>query len=273
MKVLSDERNADVIAWTSSGTAFRIENSKKFVSDILPRHFKNAKFSSFTRKLHRWGFMRHYRGEDAGAFYHPDFIKDRLDLVEKMTCHKPISFTDGKSRKPKTTPEAAPPVPRPVAALGQPSPPLVTRPIITAGLPLVAEAVPSVAQIALREQQRVFDLNAAIEIEVARRLNERIATAALNQQAMAFLQQEREAAQLMQQQQAQPSVLDPRYLSLLQQTELQRRIQQLAAGPPPSQGQLNKGYETQRIQLPTNVGSFGAERGLPPTNIQSAKTA
>jgi hypothetical protein len=30
----------------------------------------------------------HYRGEEAGAFPHKHFQKDRLELVEKMTCFK-----------------------------------------------------------------------------------------------------------------------------------------------------------------------------------------
>jgi HSF-type DNA-binding len=62
MKVLSTPEFNEVIAWTSSGKAFNILLPKVFCSKILPDHFKSAKYSSFTRKLHRWGFMRHYRG-------------------------------------------------------------------------------------------------------------------------------------------------------------------------------------------------------------------
>jgi len=96
MKVLSDKKNAHIITWMPSGKSFNILKPKAFVADILPEHFKTAKYSSFTRKLHRWGFMRHYRGEEAGAFYHKDFQRGRLDLVEQMTCHK--------AEPPKSTP-------------------------------------------------------------------------------------------------------------------------------------------------------------------------
>ena len=88
MKVLSNKEYRDIITWMPSGESFSIIKPKQFVSDVLPEFFKSAKYSSFTRKLHRWGFMRHYRGEEAGAFYHKDFKKDRLDLVEQMSCHK-----------------------------------------------------------------------------------------------------------------------------------------------------------------------------------------
>ena len=89
MRVLSEKKNSDVIAWTESGKAFNILQPKQFTATILPEFFKSAKYSSFTRKLHRWGFMRHYRGSEAGAFFHKHFRRGRMDLVEKMTCSKP----------------------------------------------------------------------------------------------------------------------------------------------------------------------------------------
>jgi HSF-type DNA-binding len=88
MKVLSNKEFADVISWMPSGKAFVVHKPKVFASTIMPEHFKSAKYSSFTRKLHRWGFARQYRGEETGAFFHVDFRRDRLDLVEKMACYK-----------------------------------------------------------------------------------------------------------------------------------------------------------------------------------------
>jgi HSF-type DNA-binding len=88
MKVLSCSDYEHIICWTPSGMSFSIEKPKLFTAEILPEHFKTAKYSSFTRKLHRWGFMRHYRGIEAGAFFHSDFQKGRIDLVEKMSCYK-----------------------------------------------------------------------------------------------------------------------------------------------------------------------------------------
>eukprot|EP00542_Grammatophora_oceanica_P015012 CAMPEP_0194036962 /NCGR_PEP_ID=MMETSP0009_2-20130614/9337_1 /TAXON_ID=210454 /ORGANISM="Grammatophora oceanica, Strain CCMP 410" /LENGTH=398 /DNA_ID=CAMNT_0038678937 /DNA_START=154 /DNA_END=1350 /DNA_ORIENTATION=- len=89
MKVLSQRKHADTITWLPDGKSFTIIRPKAFVAEILPDNFKQAKYSSFTRKLHRWGFQRHLRGEEAGAFFHKYFQRGRLDLVEKMTCYKP----------------------------------------------------------------------------------------------------------------------------------------------------------------------------------------
>ena len=92
MKVLCQKQFREIITWLPDGKSFTIVRPKAFVNEILPQHFKQAKYSSFTRKLHRWGFQRHLRGEEAGAFFHKSFQRGRLDLVEKMTCYK----VDGK---------------------------------------------------------------------------------------------------------------------------------------------------------------------------------
>ena len=86
MTVLSDPKFHHIVEWLPSGKSFVINKPKVFATDILPSKFKSAKYSSFTRKLHRWGFVRHFRGGDSGAFFHPDFQKGRLDLAESMTC-------------------------------------------------------------------------------------------------------------------------------------------------------------------------------------------
>jgi HSF-type DNA-binding len=46
------------IAWTSNGRAFIIRDNDKLVSDWLPIFFQKGKFSSFKRKLYRWGFRQ-----------------------------------------------------------------------------------------------------------------------------------------------------------------------------------------------------------------------
>ena len=70
MSVLSNDQVSDIITWLPHGKGFIILQTKKFVSDVLPQYFKHAKFSSFTRKLHRWGFTRVARGPESGTYYH-----------------------------------------------------------------------------------------------------------------------------------------------------------------------------------------------------------
>jgi hypothetical protein len=84
MKVLSNKEYSHIITWMPYGKSFVIIRPTAFVNEILPEYFKSVQYSSFTRKLHRWGFTRQEDG--TGEFYHNDFRKGRIDLAEKMTC-------------------------------------------------------------------------------------------------------------------------------------------------------------------------------------------
>jgi HSF-type DNA-binding len=92
MEILDDPRNAELIAWLPHGRAFVIYRKREFAADVLPKYFqKFAKYSSFTRKLNRWGFVRVTRGPETGAYYHPLFRQNEGRLVLQMTCHSSIS--------------------------------------------------------------------------------------------------------------------------------------------------------------------------------------
>mmetsp|Transcript_1592 Transcript_1592/g.2190 ORF Transcript_1592/g.2190 Transcript_1592/m.2190 type:complete len:384 (+) Transcript_1592:34-1185(+) len=195
MKVLSTKEYMDIITWLPDGKSFTIVRPKAFVGDILPKEFKQAKYSSFTRKLHRWGFQRHLRGEEAGAFFHKLFQRGRLDLVERMSCYKP-----DQSKTPS-------------AFLGTKQPglgfrdPIMARPQMSRSLMMHQQGQQQQQQSLMGMQgnplhgqaQRtgaggdvgsVDRLNAAIELEVNRRLKERITAATLSRQALALMQQQ-----------------------------------------------------------------------------------
>ncbi len=70
MSVLDNDQLSDIITWLPHGKGFIILQKKKFASDIMPLYFKHSKFTSFTRKLNRWGFTRVPRGPETGAYYH-----------------------------------------------------------------------------------------------------------------------------------------------------------------------------------------------------------
>ena len=304
LKVLSNKKNEDVIAWTPSGMAFEIRKPKQFVADILPAAFKSAKYSSFTRKLHRWGFMRHYRGEEAGAFYHKMFIKDRLDLVEKMSCHKapeapravstaqkqavaaatkvvaanlagavaspPVSVRPVVTLNAHATPQQQQqrPVIRPIATATRVSAPIPPRPVVQPSAPApprqhVPSAVVVEAQVP-RPAVTAVDLNAAIEMEVTRRLKERIGAAAINRQAIALMEKQQQQAKLN-------SLLEQRIIALAQQ---QSRLQ--ASGLALPQIDLAQVYRKLKpAQNAPQIAFRGVDSlpSLPPTNIQGAKTA
>lgn len=86
MAILSNEEHAKIIAWLSNGESFCIYNKKEFTESVLPRYFKKSKFASFTRKLHRWQFIRISKGPKIGTYHHHLFKRDNVELCTKMTC-------------------------------------------------------------------------------------------------------------------------------------------------------------------------------------------
>ena len=232
--------------------------------------------------------MRHYRGEEAGAFCHRDFQRGRLDLVEKMTCHKPEPPKSTKALSKAAAEKKAlikpAPLRPPVIAAKKPAPPVATpkaikmsilkvptsalatplacTPVITTpSLPLnVTAALPPLApQLATPSAIRSNRLNAAIELEVNRRLKERINAVALQRQAFAMsaLRQQRllnapPAINVNQQQLA--------ALLLQKQAGLFKNATSIPASAP------TMGY---RALAPAGEPLPGA----PPTNIQGARTA
>ena len=76
-----------MISWLPHGNGFIIHKKKAFANEILPKHFKASKFTSFTRKLNRWGFSRAPRGPETGAYFHKMFNRDKPEMVLQMTSN------------------------------------------------------------------------------------------------------------------------------------------------------------------------------------------
>lgn len=86
MEILGSDEAADIISWLPHGKGFLIYKKKKFATDILPKFFKQSKYTSFTRKLNRWGFIRVTRGPETGAYYHKLFQRGDFLLCMQMCC-------------------------------------------------------------------------------------------------------------------------------------------------------------------------------------------
>lgn len=78
------------IAWTNDGRAFVITDQDELVNSFLPRTFPKTKFSSFTRKLYRWGFRQMGLNESKKGsgcpkiFAHDLFRRDNKQLMAHM---------------------------------------------------------------------------------------------------------------------------------------------------------------------------------------------
>jgi hypothetical protein len=89
MQALSDPTASEVLAWMDHGNGFVILHKHRFALEVMPRHFADrvngaAKFTSFTRKLKRWGFKRVAKGNEMGAYYHDDFRRGGVSACAAM---------------------------------------------------------------------------------------------------------------------------------------------------------------------------------------------
>lgn len=86
-EILETPEHENILKWLPGGKAFIIMDKKRFAKDLLPNYFKQTQFTSFTRKLSRWKFVRVPRGPFMGAYYHKLFRKDHIALCNLMSCN------------------------------------------------------------------------------------------------------------------------------------------------------------------------------------------
>ena len=71
--MINNESHTGCVDWMPDGKGFAVFLKQKFEANILPVYFGQAKYTSFTRRLKRWGFRRI---SHAGAYYHDRFQRD-----------------------------------------------------------------------------------------------------------------------------------------------------------------------------------------------------
>lgn len=92
MAILSNKEHEDIIGWMVDGNGFMIHQKKLFETQVIPQYYqKPTKYSSFTRKLSRWGFRRVPGGPLMGMYYHPLFKKDHPQLCKRIHCVPTLS--------------------------------------------------------------------------------------------------------------------------------------------------------------------------------------
>ena len=100
MSVLDSEDFIDILKWAPDGKAFCINKHDEFESTVLPTCFDLTKFSSFLRKLYRWGFSKSkfHSTRENKAFANPNFSRgDPKTCIDITTCT--YTSEGGASRK------------------------------------------------------------------------------------------------------------------------------------------------------------------------------
>jgi len=73
-----------IVSWRPHGRAFLVHNVEAFVEHVMSLYFKQTQMTSFIRQLNLYGFTRLSARKDRGAYYHPFFLRDRIDLCVKI---------------------------------------------------------------------------------------------------------------------------------------------------------------------------------------------
>ena len=96
----------DIVSWQPHGKSFLIHDREKFVREVMPKYFKQTRFSSFQRQLNLYGFVRVERtGPDHKSYYHERFLRDEPQLVETMGRSKRESGATFVNWTPKPEPD------------------------------------------------------------------------------------------------------------------------------------------------------------------------
>lgn len=85
MAILDNEEEfSSVITWLPHGRGFTIRDKGKFEKEILPTHFKQTKYTSFTRRLNRWSFTIQQHGHRKASYFHPMFVQGDPERISQM---------------------------------------------------------------------------------------------------------------------------------------------------------------------------------------------
>ena len=83
MQILSRDDICDVVTWMPHGQSFIFIDPERFTNEILPNYFRKSKFSSFIRKLYRWGF-RQIRKVRNIALDEYIYIRNVLTVIDEL---------------------------------------------------------------------------------------------------------------------------------------------------------------------------------------------
>lgn len=85
MSILNNQELSDIITWHPNGKGFTVLDKIRLVTEVLPMYFKEAKFSSFNRRLKRWNFCIQRHGHKMSSYFHPHFIRGDLKSILKIS--------------------------------------------------------------------------------------------------------------------------------------------------------------------------------------------
>jgi hypothetical protein len=100
--------NEHIISFTPDGCAFKIHSRERFIQELSPEHFHQAKITSFVRQLNFYGFEKLLDGPNRGGFGHPYFRRGYPQLLlmieRKVVATRPKKDRDRRKAVASTRP-------------------------------------------------------------------------------------------------------------------------------------------------------------------------
>eukprot|EP00979_Chaetoceros_neogracilis_P017236 scaffold10193_cov238-Chaetoceros_neogracile.AAC.2 len=103
MQILENDQLSDIIAWHPNGEGFIVKDKERLESEVLPSFCREAKYTSFNRRLKRWDFRIQRRGHKKSSYFHPLFFRNdyeslkRLHPLPQKAYHKKSKAAKAKS--------------------------------------------------------------------------------------------------------------------------------------------------------------------------------
>jgi len=100
LKLAEENGWEDIVSWVNDGTGFKVHDREKFEKLLLQKYFNTARYASFARQLHAYGFGCVRTGRQTGIYSHPNFKRDdpKASCALKREAGKKISKSPISSR-------------------------------------------------------------------------------------------------------------------------------------------------------------------------------
>jgi HSF-type DNA-binding len=73
-----------IVSWFPCGTKFKVHKRKEFTNEVMPKIGRFTVYKSFLRQLSMYKFQRISSGGIKGAYQHPYFRRDHIDLCRAI---------------------------------------------------------------------------------------------------------------------------------------------------------------------------------------------
>ena len=100
IEILDNPSMSSIITWNDEGNVIEIRDEKRFIEEILPKHYKHNSMSNFIRQLNMYNFkkVKNYKRRNVIAYSNIFFRKNCNSLlpevIRKNTFQHQIKFKE-----------------------------------------------------------------------------------------------------------------------------------------------------------------------------------